>query len=184
MSSTPCATAPMSGLLAVLPAVAASVAFTPSTPWSMSLTRLTSSWRRAAATRTTTPPTPIATHQKVTSEFAKPGMVPSPLQGLSGSIQVLRHRLRDVAGPRQVPQRIRVVVGDTQPLLGLLGLAPDDLRHPQNRRHLGHDHRDDDRPDEPAEVPPEQVRVPDVGDVPHVHGAGHDAHCSTPSLAR
>ena len=42
-------------------------------------------------TRTTTKPTPIATHQKVTSAFAKPGMAPSPLQRLSGSIQVPGH---------------------------------------------------------------------------------------------
>src|SRR5687767_8452905 len=176
MSSTPSATAPISGLWPVLPAVAARVAFTPSTPRSMSLTRLTNSCSRAAATRTTTPPTPIATHQKVTSALAKPGMVPSPLQRSSGAMQVPGHRAGDVAGSRQVPERIRVVIGHAQPLVSLLGLAPDDLRHSEDRRHLGHDHGDDDGPDDPAEVPAEQVRVPDEG---------HHAHAvSTPSLAR
>src|SRR5688500_11415155 len=176
MSSTSWATVPMSGLWAVLPAVAANVAFTLSTPRSMSLTRLTNSCSRAAATRTTTPPTPIATHQKVTSALEKPGMVPSPLQRSSGAMQVLGHRAGDVPGSRQVPQRVRVVIGHTQPLIRLLGLAPDDFRHPQDRRHLGHDHRDDERPDHPAEVPAEQVRVGDV--CRHTH-----AVC-TPSLAR
>src|SRR2546423_3294674 len=176
MSSTPWATAPMSGVWAVLPAVAASVALTASTPRSMSLTRLINSCSRAAATRTTTKPTPIATHQKVTSAFAKPGMVPSPLQRLSGSIQIPGHGLGDVSGPRQVPQGIRVVIGRLQSLFGLLGLSPDDARHPQDRRHLGHDHGDDGRPDDPTEVPAEQVRVAVEGQ--HAHAV------STPSLAR
>src|SRR5918996_6122789 len=74
MSSVPLATAPMRGLWAVFPAVAASVSCTPITPRSMSLTSVIKSWSSEAATAVTTTPMPMATHQNVVCSCEKCSM--------------------------------------------------------------------------------------------------------------
>src|SRR5437870_6570527 len=157
MSSTPFATAPISGLLAVFPAVAASVSFTATTPRSMSFTKVIRSWSRVPATTITTNPIPMATHQKVTSSLANPGMLASPLHGLSDAVQVLGHRACDALGDGQIPQRERVVVGPRQPLDRHLRLQSDPPRHLEERRHQRYHPGDHDGCDREPEKPSEQV---------------------------
>src|SRR5215467_6109186 len=149
------------------------VSRTPPTPRSMSLTSRSSMESNAMTTRTTTSPTPRATHQYVAScggrvpVAASSSMFPSPPKCLAGGREAAHDGDRRIVDLRDVLQRRRVLQGGIESLDCGLRLHPDPSCPDQDCLYQGHHDHDHRRGDDEPELPAEQDALRTCG--------GHDA---------